>query len=76
MKKTFIYSILAITALTLSFVSCSKKNKAETADCCKKDGDIVTLKAVVDLVPHQEIIEYAGPALLKEGIKVSLHQQV
>ena len=53
--------------------------KAEKDDCCEpkkdccddeKSGEVVTLKGIIDLVPHQEIIDYAAPALLKEGIKV------
>lgn len=53
--------------------------KAEKDDCCEpkkdccddeKSGELVTLKGIIDLVPHQEIIDYAAPALLKEGIKV------
>lgn len=74
MKKKFIVLVLALSALALAFVSCSKKDDssvATTSSSKDKDGFVV-LKAIVDLVPHQEIIEYAGPALLKEGIKVDI----
>ncbi len=70
MKKSIIASVLVLAAAALSITSCKKK-EAEVPDCCKEKNDgVVTLKAVVDLVPHQEILEYAAPALLKEGIKV------
>ena len=62
--KKIIVGIFGIAA-ALSLASCSKKDGASAS----KDG-IVTLKGIIDLVPHQEIIDYAAPALLKEGIKV------
>ncbi|MBO4546627.1 MAG: methionine ABC transporter substrate-binding protein [Treponema sp.] len=63
--KKIIVAIFGIAA-ALSLASCSKKSGSASAS---KDG-IVTLKGIIDLVPHQEIIDYAAPALLKEGIKV------
>ena len=62
--KKIIVGIFGIAA-ALSLASCAKKGGSSAS----KDG-IVTLKGIIDLVPHQEIIDYAAPALLKEGIKV------
>ena len=61
--KKIIFGFLGIVA-ALSVASCAKKGGA------KGNDGIVTLKGIIDLVPHQEIIDYAAPALLKEGIKV------
>ena len=61
--KKIIFGFLGIVA-ALSVASCAKKDGA------KGNDGIVTLKGIIDLVPHQEIIDYAAPALLKEGIKV------
>ncbi|MBP5448097.1 MAG: methionine ABC transporter substrate-binding protein [Treponema sp.] len=61
--KKIIFGFLGIAA-ALSLASCAKKDGA------KGNDGIVTLKGIIDLVPHQEIIDYAAPALLKEGIKV------
>ncbi|MCR5044966.1 MAG: methionine ABC transporter substrate-binding protein [Treponema sp.] len=61
--KKIIFGFLGIVA-ALSVASCAKKSGA------KGNDGIVTLKGIIDLVPHQEIIDYAAPALLKEGIKV------
>ena len=61
--KKIIFGFLGIAA-ALSLASCAKKGGA------KGNDGIVTLKGIIDLVPHQEIIDYAAPALLKEGIKV------
>lgn len=61
--KKIIFGFLGIVA-ALSLASCAKKGGA------KGNDGIVTLKGIIDLVPHQEIIDYAAPALLKEGIKV------
>lgn len=61
--KKIIFGFFGIVA-ALSVASCAKKSGA------KGNDGIVTLKGIIDLVPHQEIIDYAAPALLKEGIKV------
>ncbi|MBQ1591902.1 MAG: hypothetical protein II077_07675, partial [Treponema sp.] len=86
MKKTFVAVLgIALAVLALSSCSKKNKKtadcckdgsadccKEEKADCCKEGGEdgVVVLKGIIDLVPHQEIIDYAAPALLKEGIKV------
>ena len=68
MKKSIAVILGFALFASLGLSSCSKK-QGSTASAKSEDG-VVTLKGVISLVPHQEIIDYASPALLKEGIKV------
>ena len=54
-------------------VESSTAESPESGETAEAAGEeFVTLKGIVDLTPHSEIIEYAAPLLEEKGIKIEL----
>lgn len=81
-RFTRILILFLITVLTLSAVTgCSKGDTKPQADTAPNSGETastdsgsrtVTLKGIVDLVPHSELIEFVKPRLAEQGIIIDL----
>lgn len=81
-RFTRILILFLITVLTLSAVTgCSKGDTKPQADTASNSGETastdsgsrtVTLKGIVDLVPHSELIEFVKPRLAEQGIIIDL----
>jgi D-methionine transport system substrate-binding protein len=74
MKKRFLSlpkvgSLLLAAALTLAFVSCSKKDST-TAAPTAKSGQRLNVQS--DIVPHADLLEFVKPKLAAQGIDLNI----
>jgi NitT/TauT family transport system substrate-binding protein len=68
MKRKALSAVVALALALFAFAGCDKKDAQETS----VDASSEPLKAIVDLVPHSEIIEYVKPKLEAKGVYVDV----